>query len=297
MFNATSLYDNKGRSIMIINPDYNANLGLTMQLFANPSSKYTHMVVFSKYNADQYKQITENVYTDISEIKNILDNAKDKNIVLVFDHMINRDGINGKSKDKSHEDRKLKELILDSVHHNVTCVMLESHPLSLPIEVRVSFSHVFMNGGSEPSILKKLWKNYAGVIPDPTSFKRIHDQVCTNSRSYFVIMNTNSQDVIRRIACITAHDEYPIKKFSKLDINCKAILDPTCVDLNEVPTVNLSNMQAIDIKRITTRSDTGIEDVSSKTSNITLALLKSKVRNVHRELKDINELIERLERD
>ena len=110
------------------------------------------------------------------------------NMLLVFDDMM-ADAVSFK------KSRWFKELFMNGRHHNICFVIAMQYVMGIPPEMRdnVDFAFLFANDGAN---LRKIYDNFAGVIPTFDMFNAIFKQF-TRNQGCMVINKTNSSDDLR----------------------------------------------------------------------------------------------------
>lgn len=108
---------------------------------------------------------------------------KTNNMVLVMDDMMSDDDIWKKSK-------SFKKIFIEGRHYNILFVMSLQYVLGIPPALRENIDYVFLFA-SDGNNLKKIWENYAGIIPTFKMFKFIFSK-CTSDHSCMVIDKTST---------------------------------------------------------------------------------------------------------
>ena len=109
----------------------------------------------------------------------------ENNFLLVFDDMMSDDDVWKKSK-------HFKKLFVEGRHYNILFIFSIQTVLGILPAMRenTDFVFIFANEGQN---LKKLYENYAGVVPTFDMFKKIFYN-CTRDRGCMVIDKTNTSD-------------------------------------------------------------------------------------------------------
>jgi len=105
------------------------------------------------------------------------------NMLLVMDDMMSDEDIWKKSKN-------FKRIFVEGRHYNVLFIMSLQYVLGIPPALRENIDYVFLFA-SDGSNLKKIWENYAGVVPNFKMFKYIFAK-CTENHSCMVIDKTST---------------------------------------------------------------------------------------------------------
>ena len=110
------------------------------------------------------------------------------NMLLVFDDMMSEEDTWKKSK-------HFNKLFTEGRHYNILFCMAIQYVMGIPPKLRdnIDYAFLFANDGVS---LKKLWENYAGVIPTFDMFKAIFHKF-TRDRGCMVIDKTNSSGDLR----------------------------------------------------------------------------------------------------
>jgi hypothetical protein len=121
-----------------------------------------------------------------AKINNIDDGRYlNNNMLLVMDDMMSDEDIWKKSKN-------FKRIFIEGRHYNIMFIMSLQYVLGIPPALRENIDYVFLFA-SDGSNLKKIWENYAGVVPTFKMFKHIFD-ICTKDHSCMVIDKTCTSD-------------------------------------------------------------------------------------------------------
>lgn len=128
-------------------------------------------------------------------VKEVRDRTGDKdgrrrsnNMMLVFDDMMSEDDSWSKSK-------HFRKLFVEGRHYNIIFIMALQYVMGIRPDLRdnIDYAFLFANEGNN---LKKLWENYAGVIPTFDMFKEIFHKF-TRDKGCMVINKTSSSGDIR----------------------------------------------------------------------------------------------------
>lgn len=194
--------------IFICGYDNNSNVKLLKNIINEFKQKsendkpFDKVVVISKYNSELYSDfVKDSFYDDVNVLGQIrseqIDKIKNKikhNLMVIVDYA-NRNDI------KNY----MSELLLNGRHYNITYVLILQYPVGIAPELRVNFDYIFMNTGESMSTLKRVYDQYFGMIPDFSSFRTIHDAICTDKDTYLCINNRrNDGDLTDKIFCCEA---------------------------------------------------------------------------------------------
>lgn len=107
------------------------------------------------------------------------------NMLLVFDDMMSQDDIWKKSPN-------FRRIFVEGRHYNLLFILSLQFVMGIPPALRENVDYAFLFA-SEGANLKKLWENYAGVIPTFDMFKKIFRQ-CTVDKGCMVIDRTSTSE-------------------------------------------------------------------------------------------------------
>jgi hypothetical protein len=120
------------------------------------------------------------------------------NMLLIMDDMMSEDDVWKKSK-------AFKKIFVEGRHYNVLFIMSLQYVLGIPPPLRENIDYVFLFA-SDGSNLKKIWENYAGVVPTFKMFKLIFN-ACTEDHACLVIDKTSTSSRLDdKIFYYKAHD-------------------------------------------------------------------------------------------
>lgn len=105
------------------------------------------------------------------------------NMLLIMDDMMSEDDVWKKSK-------AFKKIFVEGRHYNILFIMSLQYVLGIPPPLRENIDYVFLFA-SDGSNLKKIWENYAGVVPTFKMFKLIFN-ACTEDHACLVIDKTST---------------------------------------------------------------------------------------------------------
>lgn len=105
------------------------------------------------------------------------------NMLLIMDDMMSEDDVWKKSK-------AFKKIFVEGRHYNIMFIMSLQYVLGIPPPLRENIDYVFLFA-SDGSNLKKIWENYAGVVPTFKMFKMIFN-ACTEDHACLVIDKTST---------------------------------------------------------------------------------------------------------
>lgn len=114
---------------------------------------------------------------------------KENNMLLLFDDMMSDDDIWKKSK-------SFKKIFIEGRHSNLLFCLSLQYVLGIPPALRSNVDYAFLFASDGASDLKKLYENYASVIPTFHMFKQIFYQ-CTRNFGCLVINRTTTSDDLR----------------------------------------------------------------------------------------------------
>lgn len=114
--------------------------------------------------------------------------------------------------DKSITRKKIiKKIFCNGRHLKILLMMTVQYCKDIPPDLRSNADYVFILRENVQESRKKLWKEYAGIIPDFDTFNEIMN-VCTDNRGILVVDNTSiSNEVTDNIFWYRARN--PLKKF------------------------------------------------------------------------------------
>jgi len=120
-----------------------------------------------------------------------LENGKalENNMFLLFDDMMSDDDIWKKSK-------SFKKIFIEGRHASLCCVLVLQYVLGIPPALRSNVDYAFLFAADGANDLRKLYDNYATVIPTFHMFKEIFYQ-CTRNFGCLVIDRTTTSEDIR----------------------------------------------------------------------------------------------------
>jgi hypothetical protein len=107
----------------------------------------------------------------------------ENNMLLVMDDMMSDEDIWRKSK-------SFKKIFTEGRHYNILFMMSLQYVLGIPPALRENIDYVFLFA-TDGNNLKKIWENYAGVIPTYKLFKHIFME-CTRDHKCMVIDKTST---------------------------------------------------------------------------------------------------------
>jgi len=107
------------------------------------------------------------------------------NMLLCMDDMMSDEDIWKKSK-------SFKRVFVEGRHYNILFLMSLQYVLGIPPALRENIDYVFLFA-SDGNNLKKIWENYAGIIPNFKMFKFIFTK-CTENHSCMVIDKTSTSN-------------------------------------------------------------------------------------------------------
>jgi len=85
------------------------------------------------------------------------------------------------SNDLLRVSKPLQTLFVQGRCYNICGIITSRHPLSLPPQLRCNIDYAFLfKTTDDDSMLRKLWENYASIIPTFSMFKKIMDAVTIN---------------------------------------------------------------------------------------------------------------------
>jgi hypothetical protein len=139
------------------------------------------MYISKEYDSDALEKIFEKQDAIINR-----DGGKTErnNIFLVMDDML-ADSANWK------KDRQIRELLMNGRHRNIFFILTMQYPLGIPPDLRTNLDYVFIFRENILANRKRIWENFAGIIPKFSIFVSILEQ-CTEDYTCLVI-NNNSQ--------------------------------------------------------------------------------------------------------
>lgn len=121
------------------------------------------------------------------------------NLLLITDDMMSQERLLKKSSN-------YRKLFTEGRHYNINYFLCLQYALGLPPTLRTNMDYIFLYGEDEVANLKKLYENYAGVIPDFNMFRNILDQ-CTEDFGCLVIdKRSKSKKLEDRIFFFKASD-------------------------------------------------------------------------------------------
>lgn len=130
------------------------------------------------------------------------------NMLLVTDDMQHLDKLLRKSPNFS-------KIFLQGRHSNVLFITALQFSLGLPPVLRSNIDYVFLYAEDEISNLKRLYENYAGIIPSFQMFRDILDQCTENYGCLVIDKRSKSRKLTDRIFYYKAKDPGPFKFGSK----------------------------------------------------------------------------------
>lgn len=167
----------------------------------NPFFKY---FVPDMYISKEYDpSLLEKIFTRQMEIIN-RDGGKTEsnNIFLIMDDML-ADSTNWK------KDRQIRELFLNGRHSNLYFILTMQYPLGISPDLRTNLDYVFIFKENILANRKRIWENFAGVIPKFDTFNTILDQ-CTEDFTCLVINNNSTSNKLEDIIFwYKANDDLP----------------------------------------------------------------------------------------
>ena len=114
--------------------------------------------------------------------------------------------------DKSITRKKIiKKIFCNGRHLKILLMMTVQYCKDIPPDLRSNADYVFILRENIQESRKKLWKEYAGIVPTFDAFNEIMN-TCTDNRGILVVDNTSiSNDITDNIFWYRA--KFPIKKF------------------------------------------------------------------------------------
>lgn len=184
------------------NPDIIEKLLLRQKETMNYNHKKRQQTIdLHKNSADEYINMN-----DDSMNKNIMNDGtynidESSDALIIFDDCL--------MEKKEMENKKINELLFNARHQNITYVIAMQYPSGIITpEMRANFDYVFLFSEDYIPSLKRIWKNYAGIFPDFSSFHDVHKQV-TEDYNVMVIKNKgNYTDFFDKIAHYKAPNLY-----------------------------------------------------------------------------------------
>lgn len=166
------------------------------------------LFIDQKFNDDALKTILESQRKKVKKTSKKLNKddgrTLENNMLLIFDDMMSDDDIWKKSK-------YFKKLFTEGRHYNILFIMSIQYVLGIPPALRDNIDYVFIFA-HDGNNLKKLYENYAGIIPSFDMFKKIFFE-CTRDKGCLVLDKTNtSENLTDKVFYFRATDPPP-KKF------------------------------------------------------------------------------------
>jgi hypothetical protein len=124
-------------------------------------------------------------------------------------------------KKKWNNDELVHELLFDGRHYKVTYILALQYPLGMSPDLRSNFDYIFLLATDNVGNMKRMYENYAGMIPNFDSFRQIYKQL-TSNHGCMVIANRGAEDsFFSKIYHYTAPDLTD----SKITFGCKQFRD------------------------------------------------------------------------
>jgi len=117
------------------------------------------------------------------------------------------------------KDKNIREILMNGRHYKLTYILTMQTPLGIDPDLRLNFDYVFLLKEDSTINRKKLWDNYASMIPNLQSFNTIFSK-CTSDYCCMVIDNRKATDTIQEKVFWFKAKEY---KFSFGSKNFKEI--------------------------------------------------------------------------
>lgn len=141
------------------------------------------MYIFKEYDP----VILENIFRKQDEIiKRDLGKNSKNNMFIIMDDML-ADASNWK------KDRQIRELLMNGRHYNVFYILTMQFPLGIPPDLRTNIDYVFIFKENILNNRRRIWENFAGVIPKFQTFQKIMDS-CTEDYECLVINNNSKSN-------------------------------------------------------------------------------------------------------
>ena len=113
----------------------------------------------------------------------------ENNMLLIFDDMMSDDDIWKKSK-------SFKKIFIEGRHASLLFILSLQYVLGIPPALRSNVDYAFLFAADGANDLKKLYENYASVIPTFHMFKQIFYE-CTRNFGCLVINRTTTSEDLR----------------------------------------------------------------------------------------------------
>jgi hypothetical protein len=112
----------------------------------------------------------------------------DNTFFLVMDDLLS-DSKNWKN------DRQIRELLMNGRHVNILSFITMQYPLGIPPDLRTNLDYVFIFRETIRANRKRLWENFAGVIPKFDQFETLMDAITVDYNCLVINNNTSSNNL------------------------------------------------------------------------------------------------------
>lgn len=199
------------------------DLEITECVIVSKTEKYNNL--YRNYvNGVIHEDLTDNL------IKQILNKDVNEPLLLVFHDCYIKNL------------KLLEELITNTFHLNIFCVVYLPFPLGLNPSMRQSFDYVYLAYDDVISNCKRLYDHYGGIFPDFNSFRKTHKQICQNG-DFLVFKNYGNLPLFDKVKyykiiesnnTIKSNKIMPMKSFDIQIQNDKKLTGACNVDKNDL---------------------------------------------------------------
>jgi len=75
------------------------------------------------------------------------------------------------------KDEALKEILFDGRHYHITYILTMQEPMAILPSLRTNFDYVFLLFSDDMNVQEKYFKQYTGMFPNFSSFKKVYDKL------------------------------------------------------------------------------------------------------------------------
>jgi len=92
-----------------------------------------------------------------------------------------------------NNDANIHELLYNGRHYKVTYILALQYPLGMSPDLRSNFDYIFLLATDNVGNMKRMYENYAGMIPTFDAFRQIYKQL-TVDHGCMVLVNRDADD-------------------------------------------------------------------------------------------------------